>query len=122
MAETISILLADDEPDIIDPLKEHLFIEGYDVKTAFDGEEAISLMSKSKFDVIILDLYMPKIDGFDVLKAIKKTAPSTKVIILTGHAFPENVKKCKKYGAEIVLPKPSGIKEILDTIQDVIVR
>lgn len=120
MAETIRILLADDEPDIIDPLKEHLFIEGYDVKTAFDGEEAISLMSKGKYDAIILDLYMPKIDGFDVLKAIKKTSPATKVIILSGHAFPENIKKCKEYGAEIVLPKPSGIKEILDAIQNVL--
>lgn len=122
MAETISILLADDEPDIIDPLKEHLFIEGYEVKTVYDGEEAISSFFKDKYDLIILDLYMPKIDGFEVLRKIKSDSPSTKVIILSGHTFPENIKKCKLLGAEIILPKPSGIKEILDAIHEVTER
>ena len=122
MTEQIKILLADDEPDITDPLKEHLFIEGYDVKTVYDGEEAISSFFKDKYDLIILDLYMPKIDGFEVLRKIKSDSPSTKIIILSGHTFPENLKKCKSLGAEIILPKPSSIKEILDAIHELTER
>jgi len=114
------ILIVDDEVDITEPLGEHLFIEGYQVASAGDGQEAISLIHGKKFDVVILDLYMPNMDGFGVLKYLKGTFPKTKVIVMTGHPTPENLSRCKDLGAEKIIQKPYEVRDILNAIEAVL--
>ncbi len=80
------ILVVDDEEALRTVLSGELVNEGYQVGTAGDGDEAITLIKQQPFDVVLLDIKMPKVDGFEVLKFIKKDYASTKVIMLTAFA------------------------------------
>ena len=83
--EPIKILLIDDEVQFVDTLKDRLFLRGFDAAVAYNGEDGLKKVKANPPDVIVLDLRMPGIDGFEVLRAVKKTNPEVQVIILTGH-------------------------------------
>src|SRR5512140_2603070 len=100
MADKSSILVADDEEALRTVLSSELVSAGYDVATASDGDEAISNVKQKKFDLILLDIKMPKVDGFEVLKYVKKNHPDVRVIMLTGFADLKNAIESKKHGAE----------------------
>jgi DNA-binding NtrC family response regulator len=91
MLNNVRILVADDDKDLTSTLSEQLKNEGYDVVLAFDGDEAMAHLKKMEFTVVILDLKMPKVHGFDILIYIKENLPKTKVIVLTGYADLNNV-------------------------------
>ncbi|HEX9829588.1 MAG TPA: response regulator, partial [Bacteroidota bacterium] len=80
------ILVVDDEEALRTVLSSELEDEGYVVQMAGDGDEAIKILEKNAFDLILLDIKMPTVDGFEVLKFIKQTHPLSKVIMLTGFA------------------------------------
>ncbi|MBN2515140.1 MAG: sigma-54-dependent Fis family transcriptional regulator [Deltaproteobacteria bacterium] len=112
------ILVVDDDQGMRDYLEIMLTREGYDVTTASGGREAISVCKKKKFDLVISDLKMPKINGIDVLKAIKEHSPETMVILITGYASGETAVEAMKEGAYDYLEKNFTVDDLKSTIQD----
>src|SRR3972149_5281230 len=111
-AETI--LVVDDDEDILDLIERHLSNRGYEVLTAYDGEQAISLLDKLTFDLVITDLKMPKFDGMEVLKRAKEKDPTIEVVILTGHGTMDSVVEALRDGGAFdSLQKPlHNIKQL----------
>ncbi len=114
------VLVVDDEEALRTVLSGELVNEGYLVETAGDGDEAIALIKREPFDVVLLDIKMPKVDGFEVLKFIKKDYVNTKVIMLTAFADLKNAIESKKLGAEDFISKPYDLVDLLTTIERVL--
>jgi DNA-binding NtrC family response regulator len=113
------ILVVDDEPDLRMMLSQILTGAGYEIKEAADGEEAITLLKKQKFDAAFLDIQMPIVDGIKVLKYIKENRLPTKAIMLTGYADLKHAMEAKEFGARDFIGKPYKIEDILSTIERV---
>ena len=120
MADKSRVLVVDDEEALRTVLSSELASEGYQVETASDGDEAITSVQKNSFDLVLLDIKMPKVDGFEVLKFIKKGFPKMKVIMLTGFADLKNAIESKKLGAEDFVSKPYDLVDLLTTIERVL--
>ncbi len=120
MPDKSRILVVDDEEALRTVLSSELVNAGYDVTTASDGDEAISVVQNKKFDLVLLDIKMPRVDGFEVLKFIKKNLPAIKVIMLTGFADLKNAIESKKHGAEDFVSKPYDLVDLLTTIERVL--
>ena len=120
MADKSRILVVDDEDGLRTILSSELMSVGYEVSSASDGEEAISMVQNKKFDLVLLDIKMPKVDGFEALKFIKKSFPAMKVIMLTGFADLKNAIESKKHGAEDFVSKPYDLVDLLTTIERVL--
>jgi DNA-binding NtrC family response regulator len=111
------ILLVDDEKDFVEALAERLRNRNLHVTSAFNGEEALKVLKEYNFDVAIVDVRMPGMDGIDVLKEIKKLKPLTEVLMLTGHGTVETAIEGMKHGAFDYLMKPCEIGALLEKIQ-----
>jgi len=99
MAESFKkILVVEDEELIAKPLSMKLRLSGFEVKNAFDGQEALENLAKEKFDLILLDLLMPKIDGFGVLADLQKKRDTTPVIVATNLNQAEDVSRVFELG------------------------
>lgn len=114
------ILVVDDEDALRTVLSSELEGEGYIVQMAGDGDEAIKILEKNTFDLILLDIKMPTVDGFEVLKYVKQHTPATKVIMLTGFADLKNAIESKKLGAEDFVSKPYDLVDLLTTVERVL--
>lgn len=114
------ILVVDDEDALRTVLTGELEGEGYQVRSAADGQEAITILTSAEFDLILLDIKMPNVDGFEVLKFVKEKHPSTKVIMLTGFADLKNAIESKKLGAEDFVSKPYDLVDLLTTVERVL--
>lgn len=112
------VLLADDEKVYIESLAKILRRRGFDVVAVFDGPSAIDAVSRAEFDVIVLDLRMPGMDGLATLEAIRRGDTLTPVLLLTGHADLERVTKALKGGAGDVLMKPCPVDALISAIED----
>lgn len=106
------ILVVDDEQSLRDVLSIMLKRAGYAVTSAVDGEEAIELLNKEIFDLVITDLRMPKVDGMEVLKAVKSASPETVVLIITAFATADSAVEAMKQGAYDYLTKPFQVDEV----------
>ncbi|HEY4688370.1 MAG TPA: hybrid sensor histidine kinase/response regulator [Anaerolineae bacterium] len=100
------ILIADDSKDITAFLQAYLVQQGYEVHIAYDGETAVRLFAAQPFDLVLTDLQMPRLNGLGVLHRVKERAPSTPVIILTGHASLDTALDALRHGAYDYLLKP----------------
>lgn len=114
------ILVVDDEEALRTVLASELEGEGYLVTTAFDGQNAIDILGSAVFDLILLDIKMPNVDGFEVLKFVKERHPTTKIIMLTGFADLKNAIESKKLGAEDFVSKPYDLVDLLTTVERVL--
>ncbi len=112
-----SILLVDDEEIILNTLSIFLHHQNYDVTMASTGEEAISLLTKSHFDLLVTDLAMCGIDGIQVLKEVKKISSLIGVIILTGYGDMTSAIDALRLGADDYLLKPCDSEELLIRIE-----
>ncbi len=110
------ILVVDDEKNIVDIIKFNLKKEGYEVVVAYDGEEAIDVNEKEKPDLIMLDIMMPKIDGYEACKKIREKY-NTPIIMLTARA--EEVDKVLglELGADDYVTKPFGTRELMARVK-----
>lgn len=120
MANKNRILVVDDEAALRTVLSSELHTEGYVVSIASDGDEAIELLQSQAFDLILLDIKMPRVDGFQVLRFVKEKLPSIKVIMLTGFADLKNAIESKRLGAEDFISKPYDLVDLLATIERVL--
>jgi len=117
------ILFIEDEEALQKSLTKALQLEGFDVLSAHDGQSGIDMTEKERPDLVLLDLILPKVDGFEVLKRIK-TSPSTKeipVIILTNLEQIQSVEKLIQYGPLNYLVKANyNLDEIIEKIREVL--
>jgi two-component system nitrogen regulation response regulator NtrX len=113
-----SVLIVDDEPSILKTLGDLLLDEGFEVITAANGYEALKLIEKESPDLVLLDIWMPGIDGIQTLKEIKKENPYIQVIIITGHGNIETAVKATKLGAFDLIEKPLSIDKVILAINN----
>jgi DNA-binding NtrC family response regulator len=112
------VLLVDDEEDFLTTLAERLETRGLTVSTLTKGEDAVAKVDEQKFDLIVLDLAMPGIDGLETLKRIKAKQPDAEIIILSGQGSIRTSIEAMKLGAEDFLQKPVNITDLMDKISD----
>jgi DNA-binding NtrC family response regulator len=112
------VLLVDDEEDFLSTLSERLEIRGLKVSTVTKGEDAVAKIEAEAFDLIVLDLSMPGIDGLETLKRIKSKQPEAEIIILSGKGSIRTSIEAMKLGAEDFLQKPVDMTELLQKISD----
>jgi DNA-binding NtrC family response regulator len=116
--EPFRVLLVDDEVELIDRLLKRMKMRRVDVEGVNSGPDALALLDRKKFDVVVLDVKMPKMDGIETLREIKKRYPIIEVIMLTGHANVEVAIQGMELGAFDYLLKPIKIDQLLYKIQD----
>jgi two-component system, NtrC family, sensor kinase len=100
------ILLIDDEETNVRVLAISLRSDGYEVVTAYSGEEGLEVFEQESPDIVVTDIKMPGMDGIEVLKNIKKRNPEVEVVIITGHGDIDNAIDALKHGASDFINKP----------------
>ena len=110
------ILVVDDEPAVRESLDEILRLEGYHVVSVQNGDLAVKTLQSESFDLILLDLKMPGMDGIDVMRLATKIAPDTKIILLTGHGSMESAVEALRHSAHDYLIKPIPTHELLTSV------
>ena len=113
----LRVLLVDDEKEYVHTLSDRLRLRQFASEIVYDGQEALNFTDQEETEVILLDLKLPGVEGFDVLKKIKETKPHIEVIILTGHGSEEDRKTCMELGAFAYLNKPADIDLITETMK-----
>jgi DNA-binding NtrC family response regulator len=116
MVMNCKILLVDDEKTMVKYLSRRLIKRGFDVSVAYSGLSALEEIKKIDFDLVLLDVLMPEMDGIETLKEIKKIKPETEVIMLTGHASVEVGIEGMKSGAFNYIMKPFDPDELVKEI------
>ena len=112
------VLLVDDEEDFVKTLSQRLEVRGLKVTGVHRGEDAVKLTDEQQFDVIVLDLAMPGMDGLETMKMIKENHPDAEIIILSGQGTVKTSIEAMKLGAEDFLEKPVDLKELLSKIDE----
>jgi len=110
------VLVADDEAIILKVIHQELINEGYEVDIVHDGEEACTKVREKKYDLVILDNKMPKVNGIDVLKKIKKFNPKIVVIMMTAFGTINNAVEAMKFGAYDYLTKPFDNNDLINKV------
>lgn len=113
-----TILVVDDEVTILQSLSGILSDEGFEVLTASNGYEALKLIDAESPDLVLLDIWMPGIDGIETLQEIKRTNPFLQVIIISGHGTIETAVKATKLGAYDFIEKPLSIEKVVVVINN----
>lgn len=119
---TARILVVDDEKTARKSLADILQLEGYEVKAVEDGPTALANLKNQDFELILLDIRMPKMDGIEVMRQAKEISPNTQVILLTAHGSLESAIEALRFGAHDYLIKPSSPQEILSSIAGALTR
>lgn len=117
-----SILIVDDDINLCTLLKEELAEVGYDVEFVNNGITVFDYLTKARVDLILLDLKMPGMDGFEVLKEIRDRKIKVKIIVLTAYADVKSAIDSAKMGASDFISKPYDFDELLITIRKVLQR
>jgi DNA-binding NtrC family response regulator len=112
-----NILIVDDDVSFAQLLEIVLKDEDYNILVSNNGEKALQLIRGNIFDLILLDIEIPKISGLMVLKYVKEHNPDTKVIILTGHSGIKNAIEALKYGANEFMSKPPSMEDLLMVVK-----
>ena len=116
------VLYVDDENTLRFLVKEQLSAEGFDVMVAEDGQAAMESMREQPFDVVLLDILMPGMDGFSVLKEMKKLPKQPRVIMLTGVSEISTAIESLKNGANDYVTKPYDLEDLVSCINRVLAR
>jgi len=116
------ILIVEDEEDMLRGLRFNLEARGYEVLVARDGEQGCELALKERLDLVLLDLMLPKRDGYEVCKSIRKAKPDLPIVMLTARSQEEEVVLGLKLGADDYVKKPFGVAELVARIEAVLRR
>lgn len=113
MNDKASILIIDDEEIVRRSHLRSLAETGCHAEAAQDGHEALRVMEQHTFDVVMLDLRMPGLDGMNVLKTIKQRWPNSEVVVITGYPSIESAKEAVRLGAQNYIAKPVGPEDLI---------
>ena len=113
MNQRSSVLIVDDEEVVRRAHIRSLADTGCRTRTAEDGQEALRVMEEQPFDVVLLDLRMPGLDGMDVLKTMKERWPDSEVVVITGYPTIEAAKEAVRLGAHNFIAKPVGPDDVI---------
>jgi len=116
----IRLLLVDDEEEFLMASSQALGRRGFDVEIAPNGVTALEMVGKSEFDVLVLDVKMPDIDGIEVFKQIRETLPDLPVVLLTGHSSIDDAFQTSKNGVADYLSKPIDMDELATRLHEVV--
>ena len=116
------ILIVEDEPDMVMGIKDNLEIEGYQVLTALDGEKALEVAQSQCPDLILLDIMLPKLNGFEVCKQLRQKGMDTPIIMLTAKSQEVDKVLGLELGADDYITKPFSIRELLARVKAVLRR
>lgn len=123
-SDKIKVLIVDDEPDIVQTLQDRLEMNGYCITTACNGKEGFERAIQEKPDIILLDVIMPVMDGFEMLEALRKH-PELKdcpVIMVTARSQTHDIARAKGGGVEDYIVKPFDLSELLEKIGNIVER
>lgn len=115
-----TILVIDDEPSILQSLRGILTDEGYRFLAAESGFRGLNILAKNEVDIVLLDAWMPKMDGLETLKRIKEKSPNVEIIIMSGHGTEETAEKALELGASDFIEKPISLDSLLDSIKQLL--
>ena len=118
MPETLRVLLIDDEQIFVESLIKVLKRRGITVQSAHDGATGVELFAQGEYDVVVLDMRMPGMDGLATFKAIRDRDPATPVIFLSGHMDINQVSQALKDGCAEILLKPCPVDQLVSCIED----
>jgi DNA-binding NtrC family response regulator len=113
----MNILIVDDEPEVAEVLAKSLGRQGHRTTVVHSGEEALRTIQTATPDAMFLDVSMPGLNGLAVLSEVRRTRPSLAVVVITGHATPEEVEEVKRLGAVDVIPKPAALTHYHQAIE-----
>jgi DNA-binding NtrC family response regulator len=116
----MEILVVDDEPVVLDSCRRVLEAEGFRVHLVPSADAALAAMSESQFDLLLIDVKMPKRDGMYLLQESKERWPGIPVIVMSGFSTPETVMESARLGAGKFIAKPFTPDELLETIREVL--
>lgn len=114
------ILIVDDEPNILLSLEFLFKKEGYKVYIARDGEEAMGIIDENIPELVILDIMMPKVDGYEVCQYLKKMHTEVKVVFISAKSKPQDIQKGMTLGADLYVTKPFSTKELVGKIKSLL--
>jgi DNA-binding NtrC family response regulator len=113
----IQLLIVDDEENFLESIAKRLRIKDFEVSTATNGKDALKAAKKNKFDVAILDLKMPDMDGTEVLAVLKSKHKYLEAVMLTGHGTIDSAVECTKLGAFGYLEKPYDFDKLIEVLR-----
>lgn len=117
--EKEKVLIVDDEPSILMSLEFLMHKEGYEVFVARNGAEALDIINKQSLDIIILDIMMPDVDGYEVCQLVKANHSTAhiKIIFLSAKSKPEDIAKGLEMGADMYLTKPFSTRTLVKKVK-----
>jgi DNA-binding response OmpR family regulator len=118
----MKVLIVEDEKHLADGLRFNLEAEGYEASVAENGEKALDATLRGKFDVVVLDIMLPGIDGFDVARTMREREDFTPILMLTARGRPEDVLNGFEAGADDYLPKPFDLEIFLARLNGLLRR
>ena len=117
--QQVKILIVEDNKDLLETISETLKDEGYNVISALDGYEAIERVKEGGVKIIIMDLKLPRMDGMETYRAIKKIEPTAVTVMMTGYAASDMANEAISEGAYGILQKPFETDELLNMIKKI---
>jgi two-component system, OmpR family, response regulator len=115
--EQFKVLVVDDEPDFLETIVKRLKRRNISASGVDSGKKALEVVEQESFDVVVLDVLMPGMDGIETLRLMKKKKPFMEVIILTGHASVESGLQGMQLGAFDYVMKPADLDELIEKIR-----
>ncbi|HAH21280.1 MAG: hypothetical protein A2Y00_02395 [Omnitrophica WOR_2 bacterium GWF2_43_52] len=116
--KTITALVIDDEKAVVDFLVQFLGLKAVQAKTVEDCLSALEAARKESFDIVFLDVRMPRMNGVELLRELKKINPHSMYVMMTGYAVDDLLEQARREGARIHLKKPFDIEEISHIIEE----
>ena len=113
----LTFLVVEDEARIRDLFTQFLKMKGYRVFEAKDGQEAVEAVRRQLFDLVIMDVKMPRVGGIDALRQIREASPSTKVLFITGFGLTEEIEGLLEEGMVECIRKPFTFEQLITTVQ-----
>lgn len=120
MAKNVNVLIVDNDVSMLETIGDVFQDRGYNVAMVEDGRRAIKLVSRRYFDVVLMDIRMPGINGLETYKEVKKIIPTAAVIMMTGDSKEELVKKTIEEGAYAVIYKPFNVKRVIKVVEEAV--
>lgn len=115
-----SILVVDDEENICNYLVELFRLEGWTAEKAYDGYEGVQMASDKDYDIIVMDILMPRMTGIEATREIIKRKPDSSIVVITGAPYRQQAQEALDSGAKLFIKKPFSSDKIIQAVKDLL--